>query len=62
HHTGTGRYGWLTMRPMSLWESGESTGEVSLSDLFLTPDRIGADMKEIIILELEDTDGLLCVL
>ena len=42
HHTGTGRYGWLTMRPMSLWESGESTGEVSLSDLFLTPDRIGA--------------------
>lgn len=39
HHTGTGRYGWLTMRPMSLWESGDST----LSDLFLTPDKkIGA--------------------
>lgn len=35
HHTGTGRYGWLTMRPMSLWESGDSTGEISLSDLFL---------------------------
>lgn len=42
HHTGTGRYGWLTMRPMSLWESGDSTGEISLSDLFLTPDKIGA--------------------
>lgn len=34
HHTGTGRFAWLTMRPMSLWESGESTGEVSLSELF----------------------------
>ncbi len=42
HHTGTGRYGWLTMRPMSLWESGESTGEISLSDMFLAPDKIGA--------------------
>lgn len=42
HHTGTGRYGWLTMRPMSLWESGESTGEISLSDLFLAPNKIGA--------------------
>ncbi len=42
HHTGTGRFGWLTMRPMSLWESGESTGEISLSDLFLSLDKIGA--------------------
>ncbi len=42
HHTGTGRFGWLTMRPMSLWESGESTGEISLSDLFLSPNKIGA--------------------
>ena len=38
HHTGTGRYGWLTMRPMSLWESQESTGEVSLKELFNNPD------------------------
>lgn len=42
HHTGTGRYGWLTMRPMSLWESGESSGEVSLSDLFRAPKKIAA--------------------
>ena len=28
HHTGTGRFSWLKMRPMSLYESGESTGEV----------------------------------
>ena len=33
-HTGTGRFAWLTMRPMSLFESGESTGSVSLGDLF----------------------------
>lgn len=34
HHSGTGRFAWLTMRTMSLYESGESTGEVSLKDLF----------------------------
>lgn len=33
-HYGTGRFTWLTMRPMSLYESGDSTGEVSLKDLF----------------------------
>lgn len=33
-HSGTGRFGWLKMRPMTVWESGESTGEVSIQDLF----------------------------
>ncbi len=33
-HTGTGRFAWLTMRTMSLWESGESNGRISLMDLF----------------------------
>lgn len=33
-HTGTGRISRLLMRPMSLYESKESTGEVSLKDLF----------------------------
>lgn len=33
-HTGTGRFSWLRMRPMTLWESGDSTGGVSLSALF----------------------------
>ena len=33
-HSGTGRFSWLMMRPMSLYESGESTGEVSLKELF----------------------------
>ena len=37
-HSGTGRFSWLKMRPMSLWESGESSGEVSLQDLFERPD------------------------
>ena len=34
HHTGTGRFAWIKMRPMSLFESEESTGEVSLKSLF----------------------------
>ena len=34
HHSGTGRFAWIRMRPMSLWESEESSGEVSLSALF----------------------------
>ena len=33
-HSGTGRFAWLTMRPMSLYESGDSSGEVSLKALF----------------------------
>jgi predicted AAA+ superfamily ATPase len=39
-HSGTGRFTWLTMRPMSLYESGESTGEVSLENLFSKPEKI----------------------
>ena len=41
-HSGTGRIGWLRMRPMSLWESQESSGEVSLAELFTTPEQVGA--------------------
>lgn len=33
-HSGTGRVSWLRMRPMTLWESSDSSGEVSLSELF----------------------------
>ena len=40
HHTGTGRFSWILMRPMSLYESLDSTGEVSLKALFETPDQI----------------------
>lgn len=34
HHTGTGRFSWLKMRPMSLFESGESEGVISFTGLF----------------------------
>lgn len=33
-HSGAGRIGRVRMSPMSLFESGESTGQVSLEDLF----------------------------
>ena len=33
-HSGTGRFTWLMMRPMTLFESNDSTGEVSLKELF----------------------------
>lgn len=33
-HTGTGRISRIVMRPMSLYESRESSGEVSLTELF----------------------------
>ncbi len=42
-HSGTGRFTWLTMRPMSLYESGDSTGQVSLKDLFSGVEDINGD-------------------
>ena len=36
-HSGTGRIAKMQMLPMSLWESGESTGKVSLQRLFNDP-------------------------
>ena len=42
-HSGTGRFTWLTMRPMSLYESGDSTGEVSLKNLFAEIKNIEGD-------------------
>ena len=36
-HTGTGRINSIYMRPMSLYESGESNGLVSLQELFSKP-------------------------
>lgn len=37
-HTGTGRITHLKMYPMSLWESLDSSGEVSVYELFNNPD------------------------
>lgn len=39
-HSGTGRISHLKLRTMSLWESGDSTGDVSLGKLFETTDNI----------------------
>ena len=50
-HSGTGRVGWIRMRPMTLWESEESTGEVSLEELFSAPEQVGGISKM-------DIDGL----
>ena len=55
-HTGTGRFSWLTMRPMSLFESGDSNGEVSLKELFENPDNINGINKN----SLEDISYLCC--
>lgn len=55
-HSGTGRIGWIKMRPMSLWESHESTGEVSLAELFTTPDQVGAINK----MDIEQVAFLTC--
>lgn len=44
-HSGTGRFTWLTMRPMSLFESGESTGEVSLNALFSQPEELDGESR-----------------
>ena len=36
-HTGTGRISEITMFPMTIWETGESNGKISLSSLFEDP-------------------------
>ena len=55
-HTGTGRIARMRMRTMSLWESGESTGTVSLSALFNGRDFDGGAS----VLGLEELAFLLC--
>ena len=55
-HTGTGRFAWLTMRPMTLYESGESNGSVSLLDLFNSSIELNGTSK----LSLEDVAYLCC--
>ena len=56
-HSGTGRFSWIRMRPMSLWESGESSGAVSLSKLF-AGDKISAQAA--ISWELEQVAEIVC--
>ena len=55
-HSGTGRFAHVMMRPMSLYESGESSGTISLKDLF---DGKVTDVQDN-ILEIEDIAYLTC--
>lgn len=55
-HSGTGRFSWLLMRPMSLYESEESNGCISLNELFESPNNISAKNE----LELSDIAFLTC--
>lgn len=56
HHTGTGRFAWLKMRPMSLWESQESTGEVSIAELFNNSENVEGQNQ----ISLEQVAFLVC--
>lgn len=55
-HSGAGRFAWLKMRPMTLWESQESTGEVSLEKLFSGQDDIEGSSS----LNMDDIAFLIC--
>ena len=57
HHTGTGRFSWMKMRPMSLYESGESTGDISLFSLFNKSEDI---IRGTASLSLSDIAFLIC--
>lgn len=55
-HSGVGRFAKLLMRPMSLFESGESNGEVSLSGLFSNPARVEGENR----MEIDQLAFLIC--
>ena len=55
-HSGTGRFTFVLMRPMSLYESGESTGQVSLKELFNGTKNIECINN----LDIEDVAYLIC--
>jgi len=55
-HTGTGRITPLVMRPMSLWESGDSSGELSLASLFEQPEQLLSESK----IDIEQLAYLVC--
>ena len=56
HHTGTGRIARLKMRPMSLFESGDSNGGVSLRSLFQEGYEVDAEHS----VSLEEMAYLVC--
>lgn len=55
-HSGTGRFSRMKMRPMSLYESMESSGKVSLGELFSQPKKIFANND----LKIDELAFLIC--
>lgn len=55
-HSGTGRFAWLKMRPMTILESGDAKGGVSLGKLFGPTDKIFVKNE----LDLKDIAFLIC--
>lgn len=58
HHSGAGRIAPVKMRPMSLWESKESKGTVSLEDLFDGGKNFPWDLNQDFLLK--DVAHLIC--
>ena len=56
HHSGTGRIARLRMRPMTLWESGDSNGKISLGILFQGAEEVFGSCDK----ELYDIAWLMC--
>lgn len=56
-HSGTGRIARMKMYPMSLWESQESNGEISLMDVFNNPQK---DIEGISNLDIEQLIFAVC--
>lgn len=56
HHSGAGRIARLRMRPMTLWESGDSNGQISLKSLFGGADKLFGVNEH----DLQDVAFLIC--
>lgn len=56
HHSGVGRITRLRMRPMTLWESEDSNGQVCLGDIFANKNNIVGSCDK----ELSDIAWLIC--
>lgn len=60
HHSGAGRITKMIMRPMSLFESGESSGEVSLSKLFEDDENLEKNVEGHNNIDLDQMAFLIC--
>lgn len=56
YHSGAGRIARLKMRPMTLWESGDSNGQISMAALFQSPIKMFGTCDK----SLQDIAWLIC--